>query len=116
MSTEEIFKPYYLAPKYKVGNMGTIIGIYGKILKPVLHRKNNGYYKVFICNGKIRNLFVHRIVAEVHLNDNKPIPAGYQVNHINKITNINSAENLEIITQYENIQHRSFGIKENLPF
>lgn len=52
---------------------------------------------------------VHRIIAEVFLNGNKPIPKGYVVHHINENPEDNRVENLVILTKEE---HKSIHGKE----
>lgn len=46
---------------------------------------------------------IHRVVAEVFLNDNKPLPKGYDVHHCNGNKTDNKVENLMILTRKEHI-------------
>lgn len=72
--------------------------IKGKILKNVYNKK--GYQYVGLHkDGKRKNIFVHRLVAETFLPnpDNKPC-----VNHINTVRDDNRVENIEWCTHKEN--------------
>lgn len=72
-----------------------------RIMKPVLY--GNGYYIVKLCkNGKQKRFSVHRLVAEAFL---YKIPKGLVVNHLNQEKTDNRLENLEIVTQKENVNH-----------
>lgn len=79
-----------------------------KMLKPNLDAR--GYYHVRLAKEGVYELFkIHVLVASVWLNydrhqyDRKDIDS-FVVNHINEIKTDNRLENLEIITQAENIQ------------
>lgn len=63
----------------------------------------DGYLGVVLCkNGKTKLIAVHRLVAMHFIPnpENKP-----QVNHKNGVKNDNAAENLEWVTQSENMKH-----------
>lgn len=68
---------------YKVSNMGRVLGIRGKILKPIRNTKS-GYMQIYLCsiNGIRKRIYIHRAVAETFIPnmDNKPC-----VDHINTI-------------------------------
>lgn len=66
------------------------------------HLNNYGYETVILSrNGKGKTFSVHRLVADAFIG----IPDGMVVNHIDGDTTNNSLENLEVITQKENIDH-----------
>lgn len=63
----------------------------------------NGYLIVNLNkNNKRKNYYVHRLVAEHFIGE---IPEGYVINHKDYDKYNNAVDNLEIITQKENIMH-----------
>lgn len=69
-------------PKYLVGNDGTVWRN-GKQLKPRLHRKVDGYFKVTLCyrfEGEKRRVeaYVHKLVWESFKGQ---VRQGYEVHH-----------------------------------
>ncbi|MBD1379088.1 NUMOD4 domain-containing protein [Metabacillus arenae] len=88
--------------KCMVSNLGNIKSIKkDKILSP----KNNhdGYLRIQLWEKcKVKFVSIHRLVAEAFIPnpENKPF-----VNHVNGVKNCNTVENLEWVTQRENINH-----------
>jgi len=86
--------------RYKVSNLGRVIGVRGKLLRQPLN--SAGYPTVYI-KGKMRS--VHQVVAETFLNHK---PCGYKivVDHINHEKTDNRVENLRLVTHRANISHQ----------
>lgn len=100
---------------YQVSNLGNVKNLKRKvkisktlekykeipehILKPI--KNKCGYLYVSLANnGKIKNVRVHKLVAEAFIpNDNKIL----QINHINGLKSDNRVENLEWVTCKDNI-------------
>jgi hypothetical protein len=75
--------------------------IKGKLLATT--DNGNGYLIVNLNkNNKRKNYYVHRLVAEHFIGE---IPEGYVINHKDYDKYNNAVDNLEIITQKENIMH-----------
>lgn len=94
---------------YQVSNLGRVrsldrldsLGrkIKGKVMS---NRMGGNYFKVSLCkDSKIKDEYVHVLVAKSFLNHNKQ--RGIVVDHINNDSFDNRLENLQIITQRENI-------------
>lgn len=92
-----IFKKVYLIHK-----SGKIINSKGNSLKCSDNGKD--YKIVTFSNGEYlkKNMYVHRIIAKCFVENPKNLDV---VNHKDLNRNNNSAENLEWVTQQENIQH-----------
>ena len=65
----------------------------------------DGYPRVFVGSRKNKrvNYLVHNVIALCYLGEK---PEGYQTDHINSIRADNRLENLQYITQQQNIQKR----------
>ena len=89
-------------PNYSVTEDGNVWSHKtNKQLKPILGK--NGYYQVSLSNkGKVKRASIHRIIANVFLDNLNKKP---QVNHINGIKTDNRLENLEWSTRSENMKH-----------
>lgn len=87
---------------YTVFENGTIIGKFGKTLKP--RKARGGYLRIVISNGveNQKQYSVHRLVAELFIPnpDNKP-----EVNHRDRNKENNHKDNLEWATRRENNIH-----------
>ncbi len=66
----------------------------------------NGYHKIKLkaSNGKYKDLYIHVIVAITYLNY-VPSSNKYVINHKDGIKGNNNLDNLEIVTQSENMKH-----------
>lgn len=110
---KEIWKdiPWYDG-KYQVSNTGKVKNLifntkYLKTYKReriLKNRMNWWYYKVILYNNWNKKSFlVHRLIADAFV---KKIDNKNYINHKNWIRNDNSIENLEWVTQRENIIHK----------
>jgi len=98
----EVWKRYR-DTKYKVSNFGILKSFHiranGFILKGNIDRC--GYVRVVLSPKKNR-VFLHAMVAECFLG---PKPYGEQVNHLDGDKKNNNVNNLEYVTQSENVTH-----------
>lgn len=93
--------------RYLISNYGRLLTLKYKgsnkpsIMKPATNKK--GYlHTLIVCNGKLKPVTIHRLVAETWINN--PFKK-LQVNHINFIRTDNRVENLEWCTPKENTLH-----------
>jgi general stress protein YciG len=90
-------------PLYKVSDKGIIIGKTGRPMKPQFDKK--GYLRVQIKNPNKHNgvttLKVHRVVAEHFIENKNNLP---QVDHIDGDKSNNCVDNLEWVTNEENMR------------
>ncbi len=117
---EEIWKPVIgYEGLYSISNTGKVRSDIkrnkswiGKILKP--HKCGNlkkPYHYIYLCKNRIRkHRQISHLVAEHFIG---PRPKGYQINHIDGGKLNNNIDNLEYITNLENIQHSwRIGLRE----
>ena len=94
-------------PDYAVSASGRVWSLkYGKIKELVQYKRERGYLDVNVAiQGKTRThakVRVHRLVAAAWIG---PCPEGYEINHKNRNTSDNEADNLEYVTHAENVAH-----------
>ena len=95
--------------RYRSNNAG-LQKVESKILKPFIC---NGYYKIRIQkNGHRKSFFIHRLVASEFLSLGD-YSAEYQVDHIDNNRLNNDVNNLQIITQAQNIKKQMFNMLSN---
>jgi hypothetical protein len=97
----EIYKEYPMNTKYKVSNLGNIIGAKGSVLKP--YKKKSGYLKVTV--GK-NNRNIHQLVVETFLGHKRDGTTTIVVDHINEIKTDNRLSNLRLVSNRENLSNR----------
>ena len=99
------YKPTEEFTNYSVSNLGNVRNDNtGLILKGGVNTA--GYRHVGLCSaGKSKTITVHRLVAIAFLNH---IPNGFKlvVNHKNFNKEDNRVDNLEVVTQRENANHK----------
>jgi transposase len=89
---------------YKINRRGKILGKNGRPLKQQVNEK--GYYYVSLYkDGKSKNFKVHRLVASSFLL--KGARGRNCVNHVNGDKSNNTIQNLEWVTQRENIAKKT---------
>ena len=87
---------------YQVSNLGRVKSIkFGKeiILKQHINIKGGYYYVCLLKNGKHKNYYVHRLVAEAFIPNSYNLP---QVNHRDENKLNNNVDNLEWCTNEYN--------------
>lgn len=84
---------------YDVWEDGTVVGKYGRPLKPQLNK--NGYHTIGLwVEGEFKVVRLHRLVAAKFLG-----PSELQVNHKDGCKTNNAISNLEYVTPSQNQQH-----------
>lgn len=92
--------------KYQVSNYGNVRSLNyhrEKRIKNLNQRNRNGYNVVTFNGISHKTFMVHRLVLCTF--ENKPLDYHLQVNHIDGNKRNNMIENLEFVTQKENVRH-----------
>lgn len=92
---------------YQISNLGRVKSLNynrtGKEKILSLLDNGSGYFKVCLCsNGKVKQLYVHRLVAEAFIPNPNNLP---EVNHKSEIKSQNNVENLEWCTAKYNMNY-----------
>lgn len=90
--------------KYEVYSDGRIWSYsHKKFLKP--YQNKDGYQTVVLTDneGKKKLYLLHRVVWEAVTG--KPIPQGYEINHISEVKTENMINNLELVSHKENCNY-----------
>lgn len=90
----------YLGNKQKIG----FVRHKGRILKPSLDKRSRPRVPL-LKNGKARKMFISNLVANAFILNRKSDGLNWVVNHIDNNPNNNHFNNLEWVTQKENIAH-----------
>ncbi len=101
-------------PNYYICSDGNIYSVRcDKFLKPQTHNSQGWYHKVKInYDGIVRNLRVHRLVAEAFIPNPDDLP---EVDHINHNRGDNRLENLRWISRKDNMNNlKCHSLKKNL--
>lgn len=94
--------------QYEVSNHGNVRRLVDRIGRPRLKDikpsiAKSGYARVFLCiNGIVKTKYVHRLVATTFCKNQR---GGNVVNHIDFNKANNRADNLELVSVRENVQH-----------
>jgi len=96
---KEIWKPLYGFKHWEISNQGRI----RKTFTPKPYVNDVGYAVANLSQGgAARKVSLHRAVWEMFVDE---IPADMVINHKNGIKTDNRIENLELVTNRENIEH-----------
>ena len=97
----EVWKEYPLDTRFKVSNLGNVIGVRGKLLSKCTVK--TGYERIYIYdNGKIKSRTVHQLVAETFLGYKRDGTTKYVVDHIDGNKSNNNLNNLRVVSHREN--------------
>ena len=101
----EVWKEYPLDTRFKVSNLGNVIGVRGKLLSKCTVK--TGYERISIYdNGKIKSRTVHQLVAETFLGYKRDGTTKYVVDHIDGNKSNNNLNNLRVVPHRENCKDR----------
>lgn len=88
---------------YKVSNKGRVFSFKKKIILRATPNPKGGHLCIALCkDGKQKKVLIHRLVALAFVDGYRP---GLVVNHIDETPTNNCSENLEWVTQRENVNY-----------
>lgn len=101
MVVETHMKPIANYPNYQIDNAGNVYSIAWnkfRLLKPI--PTHDGYYRVCLCKDNNKKILsIHRLVWETYVG---PVPAGKQIDHIDRDKTNNSLSNLRLVSPQQN--------------
>lgn len=110
MPTAELWRTAYGHPDYEVSSLGRVrraTAASGTTIGTVLlpRKTRYGYPYLNLSSNCVRTqIHVHKMVAETFIG---PRPDGYVINHKNAVRDDNRPENLEYVTQKDNVTYGS---------
>lgn len=107
-----MLKELFLCKDYLVSDEGYVLGKNGKRLKPSLNHKGYQIINIMV-DGHRKGLSVHTAVM-MTFRPHEKLDDTYQVNHIDGNKTNNHIENLEWVTQSENIKHSVMVLGNNV--
>ena len=101
----ENFKELVAYPGYWVNSVGDVLSTVRtvpKIIKRRIHygKSKNPYYRSKVAGN---NALAHRVIASIHIG--RVLKDDEVVNHIDGNTLNNSPDNLEVVSQKQNVEH-----------
>ena len=107
-----MLKELFLCKDYLVSDEGYVLGKNGKRLKPSLNHKGYQIINIMV-DGHRKGLSVHTAIM-MTFRPYEKLDDTYQVNHIDGNKTNNHIENLEWVTQSENMKHSVMVLGNNV--
>lgn len=92
--------------KYFISKDGRVIStLFDKVKELKPSRTNDGYLFIRLSDGtRPRQVFIHRLVIQTYVLESTEWPKDMVTDHVNSIKDDNRLENLELVTNQENIR------------